>query len=354
MKFLTYFLPQFYATPENDKYWGKGFTDWVNVNNAKPLFKDHKQPLLPINNEFYDLSDVKVLENHSELSIKHGIDGFGYWHYWFDTGNKTLEKVQEMHLKNKSIKQNFFLAWANTDWTKSWVGDDKTVIFKQKYSKESAANHFIYLKQFILDMRYIKLGGLPIFQVINPDSDGAKQHILELERAANENFGYGFHWFFPANKNIDGLKSLTFSLIGFPPGDVTVNNFIFRVKRKFQKFNLLKGPVVLSQKSYLNSFKKTLKESLKNDYSYIPTILSGWDNTPRYNHKGFLINGNISSILTKQLAIIKNQYSLKNKFPEIILIKAWNEWAEGNIMEPYSYNGKNEFPSEIIKDIKEN
>lgn len=308
--------------------------------------------MLPINNEFYDLSDRKVLERHSELSIQYGIEGFGYWHYWFDNGHKTLEKVQEMHLANKSIEQNFFFAWANTDWTKSWVGDDKTLIFKQMYSKESAANHFLYLKPFLLDSRYIKQEGLPIFQVINPDSDGAKQHILELERAANENFGHGFHWLFPVKKNIDGLKSLNYSIVGFPPGDVTVDNLIFRIKRKLQKFGLLQGPIVLSQRSYLKSFKKILKESFNNDNSYIPCLLTGWDNTPRYNKKGFLINGNISSLLKKQLAIVKNQYYSRNKFPEIVLIKAWNEWAEGNILEPYSFNGKNEYPGKILKDIK--
>lgn len=349
MKFVTYFLPQFYATPENDKYWGKGFTDWVNVKKAKPLFKNHRQPLLPINNEFYDLSDVKVLEKHSEISIENGIQGFGYWHYWFDNGYKTLEKVQEMHLENKSIKQNYFFAWANTDWSKSWVGDDKTVIFKQMYSKESAINHFAYIKPFLLDSRYIRLDGKPIFQVINPDSDGAKQHIMYLEKLAIESFGKGFHWLFPEDKSPKDLEHLSFSNIGFPPGDVTVNNLMFRIKRNLQKRGLLNGPVVLSQKKYLKSFKKTLKNSLKKNTSYIPTLLSGWDNTPRYNRKGFLIEGDISSLLEKQLNILEHENKLKNKSSEIVLIKAWNEWAEGNVLEPYSVGGKIDFPSEILK-----
>ena len=156
MKFLAYFLPQFYTTPENDIHWGKDFTDWKNVQSSTPLFKDHKQPLTPSKFDMYDLSKKKVLKELSDFSLKKGLDGFGYWHYWFGNGQQTLEKVQEMHLKDSSIKQNFFFAWANQDWTKSWVGDDNTTIFKQLYSKKSALNHFKYILPFIRDPRYIK------------------------------------------------------------------------------------------------------------------------------------------------------------------------------------------------------
>jgi len=350
MKFISYFLPQFYATPENDKYWGEGFTDWVNVKKARPLFPNHEQPILPVDNEFYDLSDLKVLEKHSELSIDNGIDGFGYWHYWFDKGHKTLEKVQEMHLNNKSIKQNFFFAWANTDWSKSWVGDDKTIIFKQKYSEESAINHFAYLRPFILDARYLKIEGKPMFQVINPDSKCAKEYILILEKAAIVNLGEGFHWVFPSNKDIKGLETLSFSIAGFPPGDVTVDNLAFKIKRNLQKLKLFQGPVVLSSESYLRSFKRVQLSFCDNE-SYIPCILSGWDNTPRYKNRGFLIKGRKSLLLKKQIDILK---ILRKKKPEIVLVKAWNEWAEGNIIEPYSFNEEEDFPSKVFKDLKNN
>lgn len=350
MKFLSYYLPQFYPTPENDKYWGKNFTDWVNVKKAKPLFNGHKQPLLPADDVFYDLSDVKVLAKHSELSIENGVDGFGYWHYWFDNGYKTLEKVQEMHLANKNIKQNFFFAWANTDWTKSWVGDDSTTIFKQKYSKESAIKHFEYLEQFILDDRYLKINGKPMFQVINPHVMGAKEHILEIENSAIDSLGHGFHWVFPVNKNIEGLQSLTFSIAGFPPGDVTVNNLSFRIKRNLQKRKLYKGPVVIPQSAYIKSFKKTQISSYEENNSYIPCVLTGWDNTPRYKEKGFLIDGDISSLLRKQLNLL---LGLNRELPKIVLVKAWNEWAEGNVVESYTFNGKIDFPGKVLKEVKE-
>ena len=235
MKIYSYFLPQFYSTPENDKFWGKGFTDWVNTKNAIPLFKNHKQPILPEDTIFYDLSDPNTINLHSEISIKNGIDGFGYWHYWFDEDTKTLAKVQEIHLENKNIKQNFFFAWANTDWTKSWIGDDKTTIFKQKYTKKSSEKHFEYLIKFIEDERYIKINGLPVFQVLNPQLKEVKSYIHHLENSAKKKYGKGFYWFFPADKSIDGLESLNYSQVGFPPGDATVKNMRFRISRFLQK-----------------------------------------------------------------------------------------------------------------------
>lgn len=349
MKLISYFLPQFYPTPENDKYWGKDFTDWVNVKKAKPLFKGHKQPLLPLNNDFYDLSDLKVLEEHCQKSIDNGIDGFGYWHYWFDSGNKTLEKVQEMHLNNKHIKQNFFFAWANTNWTKSWVGDDKVTIFKQEYSKQSAIDHFEYLKDFITDDRYIKYKDKPMFQVLNPHVKEAKNYILLLEKMALETFGKGFFWVFPVDKDIAGLEHLDFSLAGFPPGDVTGTIKKFKIKRHLQRFGFFKGPVRVSQESYLKKFKINLTKILNSNSLYFPCVLTGWDNTPRYKERGFVIDGDISTFVKKQLDTLKE---IKQELPEIVFIKAWNEWAEGNVVEPYVFDGKTDFPINEIKKFK--
>ena len=353
MKLLAYFLPQFYPTPENNIHWGKGFTDWKNVQSSTPLFKEHKQPLMPSKFDMYDLSKKTVLKELSDFSLKKGLDGFGYWHYWFGNGKQTLEKVQEMHLKHSSIKQNFFFAWANQDWTKSWVGDDKTTIFKQLYSKKSALNHFKYILPFIRDSRYIQKNGRPLFQVINPSSDGVKLHIKILEKEALSTIGSGFHWLFPYNRNIEGLENLSYSRVGYSPGDVTVNDMSFSFKRKLQNFNIINGPIIIPEKKYLNAFKKTLKDSFKNEKSYFPCVLSGWDNTPRYKNKGFLIDAEIPSLLEKQFKILINLLKNKDK-PEFVFIKSWNEWAEGNVLEPYKLNDKEFIPSDLFIDFKNN
>lgn len=350
MKIYTYFLPQFYSIPENDKHWGKGFTDWVSTKNSKPLFNNHKQPLLPIDNNFYDLSDTNEIISHSEKSIKSGVNGFGYWHYWFNENTKALDKVQEAHLSNKKVKQNFFFAWANTNWTKSWVGDDKTTIFEQSYSKKSALEHFEYISKFIQDKRYIKINNHPVFQVLNPHLKEAKSYILFLEQLSIKKYGKGFYWFFPADKDILGLEKLNYSQVGFPPGDITVKSFSFRLLRYFQRKNLIKGPLVIKQSNYLKAFKKAQISCFKNKVNYIPCLLAGWDNTPRYNRKGFLIEGLISDLINKQLSILKNLRK-KNK---IILVKSWNEWAEGNILESYSFKGEEDSPLDIIVKFKNN
>ena len=264
---------------------------------------------------------------------------------------KALEKVQEAHLSNKDIKQNFFFAWANTNWTKSWIGDDKTTIFEQTYSKNSAVKHFEYITQFIEDKRYIKINDLPVFQVLNPQLKKAKDYILLLEKLSQKKYKKGFYWFFPADKDITGLEKLNHSQVGFPPGDITVKNFPFKISKFLQRNNIIKGPIIIKQSDYLKAFEKTLIHFFKNKTNYIPCLLSGWDNTPRYKRKGFLIDGLISDLIRKQLSFIKR---LNNKSHEIILIKAWNEWAEGNVLESYSFEENIDTPLNVILDFKNN
>lgn len=350
MKILTYYLPQFYITPENEKYWGKGFTDWVNVRSARPLFYGHQQPIKPLNDDYYDLSSYHTLQTHSDLSIKYGIDGFGYWHYWFGNGFKTLEKVQEFHLKHRSIKQNYFFAWANSDWTKSWRGDDKTVIFKQEYSEKSAFEHFKYLKCFFEDDRYIRINKRPIFQVLNPDVDGVEKYIRILENQAKLTFGLGVHWLFPADKDISRLGNLVYSRVGFPPGDITTKILKFKIQRFLQKRKIIHKPIIISKSDYLKAFHKEIIKTGKKS-NYYPCLLAGWDNTPRYRNKGFLIDSDITTLLEEQFNVLNT--TLKNKNINLLFVKAWNEWAEGNILEPYKANHHKYNPLEIIKAIKE-
>jgi len=350
MKILAYFLPQFYHTPENDLYWGKGLTEWENVRSAKPLFTNHRIPLEPNRFGYYDLSDIENIQKISKYSLKQGIDGFGYWHYWLGNGKQTLEKVPEMHLSDRSIKQNYFFAWANTSWTQSWKGDDETIIFNQKYSKKSAEAHYKYLRKFLQDDRYTRLESKPIFQVINPNDSGVKEHMVTLEELAIKEFGCGFHWLFSGAVIDAKFQGLCYSRVGYPPGDYASKDFIFKIKKKLMEKNILKGPLLISDEKYLSVFKKTLHSQLQND-NFIPCLLSGWDNTPRYKRKGFLIDSKISSLLQKQFDILLEIFTPEKKI-EFIFIKAWNEWAEGNILEPYLVNGKVDNPSLLINEFK--
>lgn len=349
MKLYAFFLPQFYPTPENDKYWGEGFTDWVNVKSAKPLYKGHQQPIWPSKFGHYNLTDLNSFKEVCDYSQKQGIDGFCYWHYWFDKGIKALERVPEMHLKNKDIKQNFFFSWANHNWTKSWVGDDSVLIFEQKYTKESALAHFEYLKPFIKDSRYVKIKGKPALQVYRPEKPECFEYIRILENEAIKTFGTGFYWLFPERQNTTKLNDLSFSKIGFPPANTKVWRFM--IMRTLQQKGYIKKALKFSDRVFLKALRKNIRKHNIDGNNYIPCLLSGWDNTPRYKYNGYVIKGNIPEFLKKQLNVIDQEIGLKNL--DFIFVKAWNEWAEGNILEPYSFNGIEYEPAQIMKDIKD-
>ena len=348
MKIFAYFLPQFYPTPENDNYWGKDFTDWVNVRSAKPLFKGHRQPLKPTKFGYYNLTDMEAFKSVCDYSVRKGIDAFCYWHYWFDKDLKTLEKVPEMHLRNKDIKQNFFFSWANHNWTKSWVGDDSVLIFEQKYSKESALAHFEYLENFINDPRYIRINGKPALQVYRPESKECFEYIRTLENEAIKKFGKGFYWFFPERQNTEPLKNLSFSKIGLPPANTKVWRFM--VLRTLQQKGYLKKYLRFPERVFLKALRKNIQKHNIDGNNYVPCLLAGWDNTPRYRHKGFVIKGNIPDFLNSQLKVIDKEIGLKKL--DFIFIKAWNEWAEGNLLEPY-FDGQKEYsPADVIQELK--
>jgi hypothetical protein len=344
MKLYSYFLPQFYPTPENDKFWGKGFTDWVSTRNAQSLYTGHKQPFEPLDLGYYNLSDEADVKKVIDFSKEAGIDGLAYWHFWFGNDFKTLEKVQEFHLSNKDINQNYFFAWANGDWTKSWQGDNKTVIFKQIYSKESAVNHYQYIRQFFLDKRYVKLKNNFLFQVNNGISDPVLAHMKILDELCYNEFGNRIHFIVPLDRLNINMEGLIFSLSSFPPGEIYSPMLSYKFQRLLQELKILRKPVRLDPRLYIKSFSKFVKKNPK----VIPCILSGWDNTARYKNKGVVINGNIGDLIEGQLKVLADS-EVRH---EIVLLKALNEWAEGNILEPYKLNGINYYPHEKLKSLK--
>ena len=153
MKIIAFYLPQFHNIPENDEWWGDGFTEWVNVKAAKPLFEGHQQPKVPLNDNYYNLLDDNVKIWQAKIAKEHGVYGFCYYHYWF-SGKMLLEKPMEQMLKNKAVDIPFCISWANETWTKAWVNDEKKVLILQKYGeKDEWKQHFDYLLPFFKDDR---------------------------------------------------------------------------------------------------------------------------------------------------------------------------------------------------------
>ena len=170
IKVIAFYLPQFHAIPENDKSYGKGFTEWTNVKKAKPLFADHNQPRVPLNQNYYDLLEQGVMKNQADLAKKYGVYGFCYYHYWFADGKKLLEKPLETMLTDKSVDIPYCICWANENWTRRWDGGNNEVIVEQNYGdRANITRHAQYLTQFFKDERYIKEDGRPLLLIYKPE-----------------------------------------------------------------------------------------------------------------------------------------------------------------------------------------
>ncbi|MCH1924612.1 glycoside hydrolase family 99-like domain-containing protein [Shewanella sp. C32] len=356
-KVVAFYLPQFHQIPENDKWWGEGFTEWTNVKKAKPLFNGHNQPRIPLNNNYYDLSSAKTLEWQASLMNNYGIDGMCFYHYWF--GGKTLlEKPLENLLENPSINMPFCLAWANEPWTRAWDGGDKEVIMEQHYGSQSDWEaHFDYLYNAFKDIRYLTYEGKPIFIIYRAQSipDLEKMLIFWQELAKNKGLS-GIH-FVRMNTGFSneqcGLSGITAQLDFEPMYSLTHSlKLVSRIRRFLRKrfrifLNLfLERKLPIDVVDYQAIWDQILARDITgNTY---PGAFVGWDNTPRKGSRGLIVKGSSAGNFRKNFTIQYNRCVESNA--EFIFINAWNEWAEGTYLEPDIENQYEYL--EVIRNVK--
>lgn len=364
MKIITYYLPQFHNIPENDEWWGDGFTEWVNVKAARPLFDGHQQPKIPLNENYYDLSndDIKIWQ--AKIAKEHGVYGFCYYHYWF-SGKMLLEKPMEQMLKNKAIDIPFCISWANETWTKAWVNDEKKVLIRQEYGDMSEwKQHFEYLLPFFKDERYIKEDNKPLFIVYRPEVVGCLNEMLDYWNQLSIENGFNGMCFAYQTINMDitdGSDTSRFDYdIEFQPSyaryDMSNNNCFVSYLKK-QRRNIAK---VFEKKFGVDLLRYTSKMNTKHgstvntiDYSEawetvikrkpisekcIPGAFVAWDNTPRHKERGWVYTNNTPELfekyLEKQIVRAREVYH-----KDMIFMYAWNEWAEGGYLEPDEEHG---------------
>lgn len=362
---IALYLPQYHPVPENDKYWGKGFTEWTNVAKARPLFRGHYQPRIPADLGFYDLRLPQVREEQAKLAKEAGIEGFCYWHYWFGNGKEVLQMPFDEVVKSKKPDFPFCLGWALHDWTtKTWdkgssVRKD-TMIFQQVFpGEEDDVKHFYRLLDAFKDDRYIKVDDKLLFAILVPQRMPNPKRFMDLwNRLAKENNLPGFHFVGivdsmpPITKknisnideavdnNISKIKALGFDAIGTTDQKYAelktggkLRKLCFGVARK-----LFPG-FLLDKYDYGQIMDNFYSPSDQRDDVY-PQLLVGWDRSPRSGRNAIIYYNNTLHNFEK--AAQNAVRCVEKKIPEhrIIFLNSWNEWGEGAYMEPDLKDGK--------------
>lgn len=364
MKILALYLPQFHVIPENDEWWGKGFTEWVNVKKARPLFEGHYQPRIPLNENYYNLLDNSVKKWQIDLAKEHGIYGFCVYHYWF-CGKKLLEKPMEQYLADKSLDFPFCFCWANEHWSNAWVSGENKILMAQNFEdREDWDNHFYYMLPFFQDERYIKEDGKPLYVIYLPNIIGPLNEMIDRwQELAKQNGLPGIKFisqspFWHLDNNAD--KSRFDYSIEFQPS--MINHLEkgkqgakwVRWKTKLSLFlqNKLHIYVKLPKKKvhrscYDDKWKQVLAIHPQND-SCIPGAFVDWDNTPRKGERGDVYVGaspeKFKHYFDLQVKHVKREYKT-----DWLVMFAWNEWAEGGILEPTERYGTGYL--EAIRDV---
>ena len=351
MKVIPMYLPQFHQIPENDEWWGEGFTEWTNVKKAKPLFEGHYQPRIPLNKNFYDLSDVETLKWQAKIAKEHGIYGFCFYHYWFNS-HLLLEKPMELLLQHPEIDLKYCISWANENWTNAWVSKSNKILMGHDFDDEQDwVDHFYYLLPFFKDSRYINEDGKPLMTIYVPHHIGKLEKMLDVwNTMAIENGFKGLKFIYQNVKSHLDLtmdKSLFDYGMEFQPGFTNVLNsskskqllYIWapKISGWLQKnldihLSLFNKKDELSVKSYDETWKKILDHRPDRE-NMIPTAFVDWDNTPRRGERGEIYIGASPEKFKKyftQLLINTKKYYKTDK----LFVFAWNEWAEGGYLEP--------------------
>ena len=353
MKVIAFYLPQFHEIPENNKMWGNGFTEWVNVKKAEPLFDGHFQPVEPLDDNYYDLTNSKTIKWQVELAKKYGIYGFCFYHYWYNA-HMLLHKPVEIFLNDKSLDLPFCLSWANHDWTMAWVNKSDNVLYSQDYSiKEDWDKHFDYLYQFFVDRRYIRKDGKPLMVIYQGARQEQRVFFAEMLKrwdylAKEKGLGGLCYAYQAVDIDIFGDEYFDFDYdIEYQPA------YVHRLLLKKQQSRIVEGLKWINSRtirlkySYISRFFHRNKVEIA-DYDYcwkkllqmgpvrnnsIPGAFVGCDTTPRRKERGFVIQGmnpeKFNEYFTNQIIRARDVYR-----SDMLFIFAWNEWAEGAYLEP--------------------
>ena len=361
---IAFYLPQYHPIPENDRWWGKGFTEWTNVAKAKPLFKGHVQPHIPTDLGFYDLRMPEIREEQAKLAREAGIEGFCYWHYWFGKGKRLLERPFNDVLTSGKPDFPFCLGWANETWSnRSWQAKSKTIkdatLMEQTYVEEEFEDHFYDVLPAFKDKRYITVDGKPLFLIFSPYAmPNPNAFITRWRQLAKENGLKGIHFVGITNNiSLRELGSYNSGKARIPSFDEAALHYNYLLNLGFDAINS-RGQLraeMMAGSRFSSIYKKVLEKVFRYDKlsrftqssinrnlfvredsweNAYPTIIPNWDRSPRSGKKAIIYTDSTPEEFKNQVDTAIDLVKNKQNQHKIIFLKSWNEWGEGNFMEP--------------------
>lgn len=355
---IAYYLPQFHPTKINDKYWGKGFTEWTNVTKAKPQYRGHYQPQIPADLGFYDLRLPEIRQAQADMARENGVEGFMYWNYWFGNGKKILEMPIEELMRTAKPDFPFCVGWANHDWSnKTWQKTKRftkdTVFLKQEYlGKQDYTDYFYYLLPMFMDHRYIKVDEKPLFYVFDPDSCPDMKEFIQLwQHLAEKNGIPGIHFVARADSigKADEIYKKNFmnevkarydryidmgfdavSSMNFRRAEILATGFFKKIIRNIRR--KIFG-YALNSHDYMKLTEHYYTDEDKLDYVY-PQITPRKDKTPRAGKNALVYTGSTPEKFRIAIKMALEKIKDKDDEHKILFLNSWNEWGEGSYMEP--------------------
>jgi lipopolysaccharide biosynthesis protein len=332
---IAFYLPQFHPIPENDEWWGKGFTEWTNTAKAKPLYRDHYQPHVPADLGFYDLRLPETRIAQAQLARKHGIEAFCYFHYWF-AGKRILDRPFNEVLASGQPDFPFCLCWANQTWSGVWHGAPDRILIEQTYpGREDHRRHFETLLPAFSDRRYLTVDGKPLFVIYNPSRLPDSVRVSDYWRELAIKSGLAGLYLVAENRHADWDPRRS----GF---DATVIVRLPPIRREWvpwsQPLDKLKGkcldwlgrPTVYLYDEIIDSLLTGPVPGIES----FPCVIPNWDNTPRSGANGLVLHGATPDGFRRQVRRALHRMRDVPNEHRIIFVKSWNEWAEGNHLEP--------------------
>ena len=327
---LAFHLPQFHPIPENDEWWGPGFTEWTNVTQGRPLFRGHYQPHLPADLGFYDLRLSEVREQQAKLAREAGLNGFVYYHYWFN-GRRLLEKPVDEILRLKEPDFPFCFCWANEPWTRNWDGQNSHILMPQHYSDADALAHIHWLLEAFEDKRYIKIDGRPLMLIYRPSHHPDIVRMTEIWRQEAQRRGFPDLYLCAVRAFTEEFcDAREFGMDGsveFKPNGTDCGSGLKS-----------ENPLDIGHRLHrVWDYDEMVKYSLnlpRPDYTLFPGVCPMWDNSVRRKSGGMIFRSSTPEKYRNWLLDVMTRENLRGPKQNLVFINAWNEWAEGNHLEP--------------------